>query len=676
MKTWRFMLIVLLVFTIDFKCPAYEVGPLIVSQDIISYDLQTYCKVLEIGIDSLQISQLLPGRNDNWQTLGTTMPNKIYWGKMSLHNTDSSDVNYILEFGFNSYIDLYIVNKGIVVSHQQSGELMPVKLKTLNYNRTSCLFMLTVPAKSEIDIYFKIRSSLQQPPNINPKITLAPQWYQRASNEWSLQWMYQGFLWAFIICSMAVFFIEKEKIYLYFFLYTFSLSILLAWYSGILHVLMPSDYPLLNSCFMLVGGLIPIYYLLFIKSLITSSKNESNKLEKLIEIAIIIFTVIAALIVLLYITTFDRKLTLQILYNVVIAQAIFGIYILVRLYITKKLINRLLVLGSFLFMITSISAIIGEYYFHRSGALNYVQLGSILELIVFSIAIGYRIKIINWKRKKTHALAILQYEKNEALQKELNDQLGETITRKELELQQKNVVLNNTIKELQISNKGLNDFAHVVSHDLKAPLRGIHSLTEFLTEDHGNDLSKDAKNLITLISKRIKKMDFLINGILKYSKISNQKHEYGDIDVNQLVTETIDLLAPTSQIKVKITSKLPVIAADAIQLQQVFQNLIGNSIKFIGKNKGKVEISHSESESHWKFSIKDNGPGIDAKHFERIFGIFQTLHPNGDELINSGVGLAIVKKIIELHGGEIKVISELDIFTEFRFTISKTLKPT
>jgi signal transduction histidine kinase len=667
------MLIVFLVILVDFKCSAKEAGALKLSRDSSSYDLQKYLQVIEIDVDSIQISELLPGRVNNWQSLGTTTPNKIYWGKVSLYSTDSSDINYVLEFGLNSYIDLYVVSKGLVISYQQSGELVPIEQKILNYDRRSCLFGLTIPAKSEVDVYFKIRSALQQLPNIDPKITLAMHWHQTASNKWSLQWMYQGFLGAFVICSLAIFFLEREKIYIYFFTYAFSLSLYLAWYSGILHVMMPFDYPLFNSYFMLIGGLIPICYMLFIESLITSSSSEVN-LKRLIQIALKISMAIAILIIFIYGFTLDRKLVLLILYNVIIAQVVFGLYLLVKLYLTKQIINRLLVFGSFIFMIVVLSALIGEYYFHHPGALYYIQLGSILELIIFSVAIGYRIKIITWERKKTHALAILQYEKNEALQKELNDQLGETITRKELELEQKNIVLNNTIKELQISNKGLNDFAHVVSHDLKAPLRGIHSLTKFLTEDHGENLNKDAKNLISLITKRISKMDFLINGVLGYSRISNKKQEHSDLDTNQLVKETIELLEIPSKINIEITGVLPVIHADSVQIQQVFQNLIGNSIKFIGQNKGKVEISHKENQSQWEFTIRDNGPGIDSKHFERIFGIFQTLYPSEDELISSGVGLAIVKKIIELHGGEIKVISELGSFTEFRFIIPKTEK--
>jgi signal transduction histidine kinase len=609
MKTWQIMILFLLIVPIDSMSSALKVNSLNVHQDSITYDLQSPCLILEIYTDSLKMAGILSDSDHHWAPLGKTTSNDIYWGKMSLNNTDSININYLLEFGLNSYMDLYVVNNGLIISHQQSGELVLSGVKTPHYKLEGSLFRLSIPAQQAASIYFKVRNTLQQLPNIDPKITLATKWHQVPSTKWPLQWMYQGFLWAFIICSLAVFFLEKDKIYLYFIVFISSLSVYLVWYSGVLYTLMPSDFSLFNSYFILVGALIPICHLLFTESVISYSDSGIN-LKKITQIAIKASSVIAAMTMLIYIFTSDRQLIMLIYYNVLIALSIFGFYLLIKLYFTEHIINKLLAFGSFIFMTLGISALIAEYNFNHPGAIYFIELGSVLEFVICSFAIGYRIKAMNWKRKKTHAMAILHYEKNQILQKNINNQLGQTITRKELELKQKNLELKNTIKELTTS------------------------------------------------------------------RLSNNRQHYTYTDVNALVIDTIELLDPPSDVNVKISSKLPIIAADSVHLQQVFQNLIDNSIKFMDPQKGEVEISHLECESFWEFSVKDNGPGIESKHLETILEIFHTLNPKEVDAKNTMIGLAIVRKIVELHGGEVTVISAPYICTEFRFTVSKRLGDT
>ena len=176
--------------------------------------------------------------------------------------------------------------------------------------------------------------------------------------------------------------------------------------------------------------------------------------------------------------------------------------------------------------------------------------------------------------------------------------------------------------------------------------------------------------MAALLIGRVKRMDNLIGGILGYSRIGRQHGENESIDLNALVTGGIETLAPPGHITVMAENELPVIFGDRTRMEQVFQNLIGNAIKFLDASKGDVRISCLEEESQWKLWVTDTGPGIEERRYERIFQIFQTLKPR-DEQENTGVGLAIVKKIVEFSGGKIWVRSSVGEGSTFFFLLPK-----
>jgi len=173
-----------------------------------------------------------------------------------------------------------------------------------------------------------------------------------------------------------------------------------------------------------------------------------------------------------------------------------------------------------------------------------------------------------------------------------------------------------------------------------------------------------------LLIGRTKRMDSLINGILQYSRIGRIGLEEMSMDLNKLVGDVVDILAPPEHIQVTIENKLPTIVCDRTHISQVFQNLVGNAIKFMDKPSGAVKIGCVDEGDCWQFSIVDNGPGIDSKYHEKIFQIFQTL-TSRDEHESTGIGLTIVSKIIQLHGGRIWLESETGAGTTFFFTLPK-----
>lgn len=226
------------------------------------------------------------------------------------------------------------------------------------------------------------------------------------------------------------------------------------------------------------------------------------------------------------------------------------------------------------------------------------------------------------------------------------------------------------MQELESANDELKNFAYVVSHDLKAPLRAIGSLADWLSTDYADRFDAEGKEHMRLLISRVHRMDGLIDGILQYSRVGRLKEESAPVDLDHLVHEVIDLLAPPENIAVTIENSLPTIAGERIRLQQVFQNLLSNAIKYMDKPQGEIRVGCSSGKEEWKFSVSDNGPGIEARHFERIFHLFQTLAPR-DRVESTGVGLALVKKIVEMYGGRVWVESAVGKGSTFFFTLPK-----
>ncbi len=224
------------------------------------------------------------------------------------------------------------------------------------------------------------------------------------------------------------------------------------------------------------------------------------------------------------------------------------------------------------------------------------------------------------------------------------------------------------LKNLEKQNQSLNEYAHIVSHDLKSPLRSIHSLITWIKEDNEKSFNEKTNNYFSLIQKKVEKMNHLIQGILTYSKIDKVDIVLEDVDLNDQVNNIINMIFIPSHIEIIIKNKLPVIRNDGFRMQQLFQNLISNAINFNDKPSGTVEISYVEEEDHFVFSIKDNGVGISKKNQTKIFQIFESIN---DDDKSSGIGLSIVKRILDNSNEKIWLDSQENIGTTFFFTLHK-----
>ncbi|ANE52378.1 sensor histidine kinase [Flavisolibacter tropicus] len=231
-------------------------------------------------------------------------------------------------------------------------------------------------------------------------------------------------------------------------------------------------------------------------------------------------------------------------------------------------------------------------------------------------------------------------------------------------------VLAENFSLLKQKNNELDQFAHIVSHDLKAPLRGIDNVISWIDEDHSEELPPKVKDYLQLIKGRVTRSENLIQGILSYARVDKETATMEEVDISKMIEEIKGNMEVKPGVEVVTQGSLPVLRTEAVPLMQVFSNLISNAIKYHNQATGQVKIYCQDEGARFRFFVEDDGPGIAQNHFNKIFVIFQTLHER-DSFESTGVGLAIVKKILDARKETIQVSSELGKGSVFSFTWAK-----
>ena len=223
-------------------------------------------------------------------------------------------------------------------------------------------------------------------------------------------------------------------------------------------------------------------------------------------------------------------------------------------------------------------------------------------------------------------------------------------------------------EELTLANRELRRFAHIAAHDLKAPLRAIGTLADWISTDYADKFDKQGKREVELLVGRVARMSDMIDSILRYSEAGRVVKEKEKVNLNALIEEVMAGIAPPENISITVENELPVVEGEKKHFMQVFQDLLSNAVKYMDKPKGQIKVGCIKENGFWKFSVADNGPGIEKEYSEKIFELFQTLLPR-DEFEATGVGLSVVKKIVELYGGSVWVESEFGKGSVFFFTL-------
>jgi signal transduction histidine kinase len=290
-----------------------------------------------------------------------------------------------------------------------------------------------------------------------------------------------------------------------------------------------------------------------------------------------------------------------------------------------------------------------------------VQVATAIAAIVAGIAL-YPIIPFALRMRSPAELA----EVNKRLRKEIEEHEAEVLRRREAEEH-----LEATVQQLQLSNEEMEQFAHAVSHDLQTPLRGVLMYSQLLARESGDGLSADGKEYLGYIESSGRRMRQLINDLLELLRVGRQKTLPTTVAVTDSVEQACkQLRASIDEQKAIIdVGQMPAVFAHGGQVVQLFQNMIGNAIKYVAPGvQPRIAISAQRNGDFWHFTVQDNGIGIPEKHLESVFIIFRRLHDD-EAYAGTGVGLALCKKIVEQHGGRIWVESEVGVGTQFHFTL-------
>jgi signal transduction histidine kinase len=264
-----------------------------------------------------------------------------------------------------------------------------------------------------------------------------------------------------------------------------------------------------------------------------------------------------------------------------------------------------------------------------------------------------------------------------AVVEEINDrkQAEAELQERSRELSNFNGLLAQAAVLLDERNQELDQFVHIVSHDLKAPLRAIANLSHWIEEDFDGELSPENQQQMKLLRDRVQRMQAMIDGLLEYARAGRTDADIEPVAIAELLEEVIDSLDPPPSFSIEVAANMPTFPAKRLLLSQVFANLIGNGIKHHNRADGRIRVSiqdrdNQDRDNFYEFEVADDGPGIAPEYHDKIFTIFQAVNPQNSQ-DSSGIGLSIVKKIVETEGGTIRLRSELGQGTAFYFTWPK-----
>jgi PAS domain S-box-containing protein len=240
------------------------------------------------------------------------------------------------------------------------------------------------------------------------------------------------------------------------------------------------------------------------------------------------------------------------------------------------------------------------------------------------------------------------------------------------EIHQLNTLLTQMMALVDRRDREIDHFTYTISHDLKAPLRAVTNLSQWIEDDLMGELAEESSRQLQLLRTRVNRMEALIDGLLTYSRIGRMEVSIERVGVVELVAEIVDILEPPAGFTIEIDPDLPTLETKRWSLKQVFYNSIENAIVHHDLDDGNIHISGKTLADSYEFTVTDDGPGIPPSQHEFVFGIFNTLGKKAD---STGIGLAVVKKIVESEGGRIELVSDVDAGTSLRFTWPKSISP-
>ena len=638
-------------------------APLVVNQGDVLFSMANMTSFKEDKTGELELSDI---QNDidfvpmtqNIFKVGGNNPGDI-WVKFQVQKSITRDIYLELSTGITDSVYLYSVSPTNEVTTQRIGKYFPFNERIIKNNHQ--IFLLQGKKDELCTYYLNIRSKF--PLSIRTRIGTNLAFSEEYHRSDLLHGVFVGIVLIVTLFNLLFFISLKDGFYGFYTGYAVFMMCTVLRFDGYLFQFLHPNYPEFNIVGFYFHGLAGVFGVFFTRSFL-KTKVYTPKLDK----GLLFFLGIYALNIGLAIFGF-YQLNIMSVYIITFPFNIFLIYTGVQVYRKGYLVARFFVAGA-LCLMTGVTI----FTLYNMGFLesnlwtrNIMYMGIAAESILFFMAIVERFSTLRLEKNEVQQKMIESFQQNEVLMKEKHKLLEEN-THSQIEMMQSQ--LSEYAQKLVKSNQELTDFAHIASHDLRAPLRNIGSFTQLLQKRMSSQLDERSKEYFNFITTNVRQSTQLIEDLLNYSKIDKNIGEAAKIvldDVLFLVKNNLQsfIIEKKAQIIVK---DLPILRGHSSLIVQLFQNLINNGLKYNESKQPLVTISSEWQGKELVFKVADNGIGIASQYKNQVFGMFRRLH-SSSQYEGSGIGLAFCQRIVSTYNGRIWLDSEEDKGTTFYFTL-------
>lgn len=601
---------------------------------------------------------------------------KVYWGMVVLENQSIDRTHWILKAGRADDIQVHIPNHETgFYTMKRAGYTLKTQEKDYPNSRLP-IVQFVLPRGSKKVIYFRWDSRLQQSPlSLNVEICPPNNWYQTQHRQDIIQSFFQGIIFIMFVYTLALFYTSKDIIYLYYALYIFTGTWYYLHYYGYAQVLFFPSFPELGTWMYIIGpNLASIFYLLFLRCY-SAEHPLMERWTPIIKGVIGIKIVFLLSLSLLHIVDSNvnrLSITMQIAYFI---EELFYLVMVSIFYRTGDKLFRYFALGTFflaggiLFGLTSIIVFkISPFYYTIFN-----QVGIVMQIFLFSLGLGYRMKLNEQKRRKAQEELIAQLQVNEELQYKQNEELERKVKERVHEIEEQKERIEHHQVEIEAQNEELrhineekNNLIHIVAHDLKSPLSRIHGLVDIiqLAPEH---LNSEQVEYMSMINNCVDHLQQMVTRILSVDTVDEQQYilqirTIKLVDFIRNTTLSFQKQAQAKKVRLRFHSDVQELhfPTDTSYLKSILENLISNALKFSPPSTS-VEVSMKITKKEGiTIMIRDEGPGFTDSDKEKLFRKYQRLSakPTGGES-STGLGLSIVQKYTHLLNGHIKLDSTL-----------------
>lgn len=597
----------------------------------------------------------------------TTQKNAVVWGKIVLLNTFEEEYEWLLFTGNNDLVEVYVLQKDGSLSLKKSGSKTPLSEKDIKKGNESLVLLHLLPHQPT-EIYIKIKQYGQKTPVFDLQLVHPEIWQQKILGRNLFQGLFQGILWMMIFYSSFIALVSKDRPYAYYALFLFLTSVFFNHFHYLSAEFLLGDFPWLNSALWFVSALIPPAYLQFVRSFLNIRKilpYWDRVALMLIRVGFLIFV----LEILLYSFTLHEQFLSYMHIHAMMGELIASWVVLIKIFNTRQKIARYFSIGAMLSVVNALVGIFLIHYLHIQEGIYWIQVGLILEILVFLFGLGYGIFIKESYRRKIQENMIAQLQKNEKLQNKLNQELEEMVKKRTAEIEQQ----KNKLEELNfIKDKLFN----IISHDLRSPLTSLQGSLQAL---HLGLLNKEEeKSIYFNLNHKLNYTKSLLDNLLYWAMIQMEKvsTRFEEIDLYKLVGEVLQNFQASNNKKITLKNNVPensFAMADRNMVLVVIRNLISNALKFTPEN-GCVQINGRVVDNYLEIEVEDNGIGMDKEEVDRLFKLDTHFSKPGTALEKgTGLGLLLCKEFVLKNEGDIYVKSKKNQGSKFIFTLKRKM---